>query len=362
MRKMLRILKAITKRLNVYFNLKLNESVYKKKIKVDIYKSGIHNKLNSKQKFDIIAYYNSFGLKLSSTNWHEHYSNISNKFSVKYIPEDLFFTKIEPTLNDRLMFPALEDKNLTEKILEKFNQPKTLLKYINGFFIKENRIISKDKAIDILKTNDRKEYILKQSQLGYGGKGIIVFKLENNLKTNYNNMNLQELISSQKHDFIIQELVEQNIELKSLNQTSLNTLRITSYLRKEDTEILSCVLRVGPEGSLIDNMSQGGYLKIIEKDGTIRNQNITTHGKKIFSNHITFEKIPSFDKVKAFIRKMHPHLPYFKLISWDIAIDKNNEPILIEFNAFGQSIHIIQFNGPLFGEFTDEILNIISNK
>ena len=50
--------------------------------------------------------------------------------------------------------------------------------------------------------------------------------------------------------------------------------------------------------------------------------------------------------------------PYFKIISWDIAVNKSNMPVLIEYNPYKQGIDIQMATGPLFGKFTDEILDM----
>ena len=50
-------------------------------------------------------------------------------------------------------------------------------------------------------------------------------------------------------------------------------------------------------------------------------------------------------------------MAHFRLISWDVAIDENAEPVLIEANLQMGDIDILQpVNGPLFGELTDDVL------
>ena len=46
------------------------------------------------------------------------------------------------------------------------------------------------------------------------------------------------------------------------------------------------------------------------------------------------------------------------MASWDLAIDKNGEPVLIEVNLMYQGIGFLQINnGPLFGDYTEDILD-----
>ena len=47
-------------------------------------------------------------------------------------------------------------------------------------------------------------------------------------------------------------------------------------------------------------------------------------------------------------------------MSWDIAIDEDGNPVLIEANMRKGSVNFHQFNnGPLFGELTERVLNEI---
>ena len=49
---------------------------------------------------------------------------------------------------------------------------------------------------------------------------------------------------------------------------------------------------------------------------------------------------------------------YFDMVSWDVAINKNNKPKIIEINLSGQEINFHQFsNGPLFGDYTEQIIS-----
>jgi hypothetical protein len=55
-----------------------------------------------------------------------------------------------------------------------------------------------------------------------------------------------------------------------------------------------------------------------------------------------------------FVKEQHLYMPWFDLIGWDIAINKEGNPVVIEFNItpdLSQSA-----NGPAFGEYTETII------
>ena len=55
---------------------------------------------------------------------------------------------------------------------------------------------------------------------------------------------------------------------------------------------------------------------------------------------------------------MHQIVPYFRIISWDIGINKDDLPFLIEYNTHRQGIDLQMAAGPYLGQFTDEILEL----
>ena len=65
-------------------------------------------------------------------------------------------------------------------------------------------------------------------------------------------------------------------------------------------------------------------------------------------------KIPSFEKAVDAVRNLHYQIPHFDLIGWDIAIDADGEPLLIEWNTWPELSQSV--NGPAFGDYTERVL------
>ena len=64
-------------------------------------------------------------------------------------------------------------------------------------------------------------------------------------------------------------------------------------------------------------------------------------------------QIPCFDKVLEVVKEMHLRLPYFNLIGWDMSVDKDGKPTLIEWNRAAELSQVA--HGPAFGDLTEEI-------
>ncbi len=65
-------------------------------------------------------------------------------------------------------------------------------------------------------------------------------------------------------------------------------------------------------------------------------------------------QIPCLDKVLEVVKEMHLRLPYFNLIGWDMSVDKDGNPALIEWNRAAELSQVA--HGPAFGDLTEEIL------
>lgn len=360
----MKLFKAI-RRLLEFFLKKLNmigEYVkYRRKIKEEL-KLNPRDKITKKDKEQFKSYYKSFGFRHIKEYWHQYYSGFGQGFSKEIIPQDLFFAHIEGALND-YKFYNLQDKNLLNKLLPDTNQPETLVKNINGFYFIEDDLVSFDKVISHL--SSQKDLIIKPSIETGGGRGIKKFSIKDGI-TSLNEMSVIDLLKSYKMNFLIQRAVEQSAIINDLNSSSLNTIRIATYLNEEEVGVLFAIIRIGKEGDFLDNISKGGFYAAIDSFGHLDKYAYNTGMETItrLENGTALEnfQIPNYKEVIKCVEKMHPQLPYFKVISWDIAIDKNNMPVVIEFNSFGQSIDFQTVCGPFFGKYTDEVLRIVQEK
>lgn len=67
--------------------------------------------------------------------------------------------------------------------------------------------------------------------------------------------------------------------------------------------------------------------------------------------------IPNINQIKDLVMKAAQRIPHFKLIGWDIAIDKKYEPVIIEYNITSLAPDFLQLNGiPFFEDNTENVL------
>lgn len=303
-------------------------------------------------------FFKSRGYKLKNTYWHRYYKGMNGEFHKEYVPYDIFNPTINPKLNQRRQWPALLDKNFTYVLFKDFNQPKRVVQNINGFYYIDDKIVSLEDAIDACVTSNKKLIIKPTIDTG-SGKMVNAFEVQDN-KTTFNDHSIEALFQLYNKDFVVQEFLKQSSVLKALNPSSLNTLRVVSYLNDNGVHILASVLRVGKKGSSTDNFSTGGLFCGILKNGYLKGKGYGPKGEvvsKTSSGVILKDvKIPNYTLVNEMVKAMHFVVPYFKIISWDIGINENDEPFLIEYNTHKQGIDLQIAAGPYLGKFTDEIL------
>ena len=303
------------------------------------------------------AFYKSNGYILKNTYWHKYYTGINGRFHKEYMPYDIFNAIINPRLNQTRQWPALLDKNLSYNLFKEFRQPKCVIQNINGFYFINNDLVEIEEAIKACE-NLRTKLIIKPTINSGNGRMVNAFNTQG-YKTSLEGLSLRQMFKQYRKNFIVQEYLEQSDVLKSLNPSSLNTLRMVSYLNKDGVHILSSVLRVGQKGSVTDNFSSGGIFCGINKNGQLKGTGYDSKANEVSSLsgvRLNTLRISNFDKVKNMITDMHHVVPYFKIISWDIGINKDNLPFLIEYNTSKQGVDLQIATGPYLGDFTSEIL------
>ena len=340
------------------FNARMNA----RKIIKEILRNNNIPKLDSHEIKEAKSFYKSKGYKLNNTYWHRFYKFASGEFHKDYLPLDIFRATIEPNINRKLYWPALVDKNLTSNIFSDFNQPETVVSNINGFYYVNKTIVNELTAIEAC-NNAKNQLIIKPTVESGQGKRVKKFTVNNGI-TSLDSLDIIDLFKLYNKDFIVQKVVEQSEKLNSLNSSTLNTLRVVTYLDKSGTtNVLTSYLRIGKPGSDTDNISIGGMGCGIFEDGSLHSNGFGHRkdgGKANICNAssgVLLEgfKIPNYLDVIKMVKEMHPIIPMFRMISWDIGIDKNDLPILIEYNTFYQSIDMQMFTGPFLGKFTNEI-------
>lgn len=213
---------------------------------------------------------------------------------------------------------------------------------------------------------DREEdgVFLKEAQASAGGHGVTYFE-----KSQTRVDEMLKLADECTVDLLVQRRLNQHEGLAAINSSSVNSLRLYSVLRPNgEVKIYSSVLRMGVGNIKVDNYASGGIACGITPDGKLRKYAYDKKGNK-YQKHptsgIVMEgyEIPSYQDAVALVKKVHPMIAHYRSVSWDVAINEEGVPVLIEGNFCRGGIDLLQLcNGPLYGDDTIDILNEVFNK
>lgn len=309
-----------------------------------------------------LDYFKKYGFKVSSA-FPEIYKEYNGISSDKYIPASLYFYYINPYLVNMNLSMAYVDKNMYSRHFPNVKQPQTIIHNMSERYFLSNEMgggeISVDEVVRILLQKDR--FIIKPSiESGRGRDVKMIHGRNSSLEHIYS------ALDDYQSNFIIQEVVSQHETMGLLNKTSLNTCRLYTYREVENGEyvLLGAAVRFGGEGAYRDNACTGGGFCKIHDDGIIDDK---IHNYRCFGHRSLYElkglsnlKVPNYEKVIKCCIDLHKSIPYMDLIGWDIAITPDGEPMLIELNQYPDCEFIQIFNGPMFGQYTDALMEKVS--
>ena len=295
--------------------------------------------------------------EIETVEWVKYYSCRNGTFDTRYIPDGIFYSFIDPYFNNYSFADIFDNKAYYSLIFTDVLKPDILAVKINNVWLDQNySIISIEDVINRCINEGRA--VIKPARCSSGGFGITFWDNSQSFEV------LKQSICYGAIDITIQKLICQHDVLNKINDTSVNTIRFMTLLYKNEIFVLSSVLRMGINGARVDNASAGGITCGFLDGGRIKQVAFNKDGVKydkhpqgtIFSNVI----IPGFDKAKKMVCKLQARFPYCAMISWDIAINRNAEPVLIEANLANGQLDFHQLNnGPIFGDLTENILNSV---
>jgi hypothetical protein len=141
-------------------------------------------------------------------------------------------------------------------------------------------------------------------------------------------------------EFIVQREINQHELLNRLNPSSVNTIRIDTFVQGEYVVSNAALLRMSNGYSYTDNWAKGGIIVNIDLDTGVLGEVGRTkakYGSLEVRHHpvsnIRFGgiQIPFWSELKQFVRYAALALQPLKFLGWDVAIGVDG-PILIEAN------------------------------
>jgi hypothetical protein len=296
--------------------------------------------------------------------WHRFYKAHLGYFDERFVPTDIYALFFERRLNPQLFSSFLQHKGMLHHFIPAENRPDTIVSNINANLFDENNVqITIDVAMEKLLSFDR--FIIKPSINSGGGKNVQLINLEN-LDKNVALNHIKGLFLKYGNDFICQKVIQQNEEFERFNPDSINSIRIVTLNINNTISVLTSFIRIGDIGQIVDNVTSGGMFIGIKPNGFLYSYASNYKWEKVFKSPtgIIFEgiHIKNFEKIKNTVLYFHKLIPFASMIAWDISVDNYDRVIVIEINLDSvDSVPEQFFNGPLFGNRTEEVIEYCLN-
>ena len=336
--------------------VKANEAHYRKLFR----QNGIKvRKLTGVQKKEINDLWKG---KVRDFSTHEFYYTVTGEYNPLVCSEMLFRKDLEPMFNNQNLKRAWGDKNYLERFVPGAPFPHAYLRAVGGggqtnYYDENDRLITKEAAVRILKGLER--FVIKPSIDNGLGKGVKICEA---------GCDIDALFNTYKSDFVVQEVIRPHSSIAKFGPKAAGIFRVTTCRMSGASRFLSASLRINeadvPNDNYISKDGRGMVVIGANNDGVLKNKGYYSCGVAIeqSANGETFggTVIPSFELMKETVVRASEKLGHFGFAGWDVTIDQNEKPVILEYNIRAPGVLYYQYTtGPLFGEYTDEIIRTL---
>ena len=211
-------------------------------------------------------------------------------------------------------------ENFTKEINNKYN----FYQLAKPFFKREAIKIDK-----LSQPNDFSAFVKKHGQVfikpleGSKGKGTHIYSYTDETQSvSYLNELLEE-----GSLWMVEERIKQSAAMGQWNETSVNTIRIPSFLRGGKFSVIWTRMRMGKKGAIVDNAGSGGIVVNVDPQTGIVTSDGIDESHNHFDKHpdcgLTFKgwQVPRWDELLKTVEELHRTVFNKHIyIAWDFAL------------------------------------------
>lgn len=276
--------------------------------------------------------------------WLYVYSAVSGAFKEGWIPDNYYVTHVVPKLSG-----AYGDvsylKPLNYRIFGSESFP-DLGSHVNGmFFDREYKIIPDRKVRPALFAKNSK--IVFKVDSSEQGVGVFFF--------DENSFSLDEIRN--RGNGVFQGFIRQHALLAGFANDSVATLRITTYADQQGVvSPRACYLRLGSGSDTHVQSRSHIRVPINLADGRLFDLGYTADWLQVDAHPTSRERfagktIPSFQACVDRVSDLHRKVSFVRCVGWDVAIDANGQPQVMEWNGGHNDIKFSEATqGPCFAD------------
>lgn len=226
----------------------------------------------------------------------------------------------------RTLIKVTGEKRFVEELTDKMGFYKLCSKYFQRRCMQFDRNTDRDVFISFFEG----KAIFAKVMNGSFGSGAITFDTAD--------VGACEKLKKTGATYIIEERIIQSKEMSKWNPSSVNTVRVPSFLHNGRFEIVKPVLRTGRMGSIVDNAGGGGIISCINVETGVVEFGGNDENGLYYETHpdsgVKFVgwKVPRWEELKKLVEEIHRScMSDHRYIGWDFALTDNGW-VLIEGN------------------------------
>jgi glutathione synthase/RimK-type ligase-like ATP-grasp enzyme len=141
-----------------------------------------------------------------------------------------------------------------------------------------------------------------------------------------------------ENHLFVEDSIVQDKKMASLHPSSINTIRVTTVLdRNDEAHVMYALQRIGIGDMSVDNVGSGGIYTVLSEDGRIENpcwsdKTISTYVKHPTTGmELIGFAVPCFKEALQLCKKAAEVEKHIRYVGWDIAISDKG-PVIVEGN------------------------------
>lgn len=282
--------------------------------------------------------------------WLYVYSAVHGEFKEGWIPDNYYGTVVLPSAKGA-HGAVSQLKTLSRRLLGTDALP-DLSYFVNGkFYNLDNSPIP---LAQVKKTlfRDHSSIVFKQEN-SQQGAGIYFFDQAN--------LDISTIV--RLGNGVFQKIITQHAALDAFTANSTSTIRMTTVIDPSGMPSLrACYIRFGRATDTHVKSKSHVRVPVNLLSGTLSERGFMSDWSEIHCHPDTNTPfasltIPNFDACRSLVLALHRRSPFARCIGWDIAIDKNSTPFLLEWNGEHNDIKFSEATqGPCFSDMAwDEL-------
>ena len=226
---------------------------------------------------------------------------------------------------DRLqtLFRISDNKAFLEEINDKYNFYLLAKDYFKREAIKIDSIGQAEEFVAFVRKHN--DVFIKPLD-GSKGKGAHVYSFIDDENSGYY---FGELLA-EGSSWMIEERIHQSALMGQWNDTSVNTIRIPTFLRDDKFTVIWTRMRMGKKGSIVDNAAAGGIVVNVDPQTGIITSDGIDESYNHFDRHpgcgMTFKgwQVPQWNELLKTVESLHRTIfSKYIYIAWDFALTDN---------------------------------------